>query len=94
MRGARPQDNDELSKLLMDERRLQQLLQGPQNRGPQARSMKLIGRSNPRYRWERYWKSNEELKAMKKPMYVCLLSESSLLKVLRMRLMMKQPQVL
>lgn len=83
MRGSRPQDNDELGKLLMDERRLQQLLHGPQNRGPQNRSMKLIGRSNPRYRWERYWKSKDELKAMKRPMYVWLLM-MFLLKVLRM----------
>ncbi|CAM1507130.1 Fc.00g067710.m01.CDS01 [Cosmosporella sp. VM-42] len=60
MRGAR-QDIDELGKLLMDERRLTELLNGPQNR-----SLKLLGRSNPRYRWEQYWKTEEELKAMSK----------------------------
>ncbi|KAF5022235.1 hypothetical protein F66182_5720 [Fusarium sp. NRRL 66182] len=54
-------DNDELGKLLADERRLTQLLHGPQNR-----SAKLIGRSNPRYCWEQYWKPDEELSAMPK----------------------------
>lgn len=34
---------------------------------PQMRSQRLIGKSNPRYRWERYYKSEEELKKMKKP---------------------------
>ncbi|OJD38932.1 cation efflux family protein [Diplodia corticola] len=29
---------------------------------PQMRSQRLIGNSNPRYRWEQYWKSDEELK--------------------------------
>ncbi|KAI4143499.1 MAG: hypothetical protein LQ341_002902 [Variospora aurantia] len=35
---------------------------------PQMRSMRLIGNSNPRYQWEKYYKSDEELKQMKKPM--------------------------
>ena len=47
-----------------DERRLSSVLYGPQ-----MRSQRLIGNSNPRYRWERYWKTVEELKPMKKPMY-------------------------
>ena len=34
---------------------------------PQMRSMRLIGNSNPRYRWEQYYKSDEDLKKMKKP---------------------------
>jgi hypothetical protein len=34
---------------------------------PQIRSMRLIGNSNPRYRWQQYYKSEEELKKMKKP---------------------------
>ncbi|KNG45155.1 cation diffusion facilitator 10 [Stemphylium lycopersici] len=34
---------------------------------PQMRSQRLIGNSNPRYKWERYYKSDEELKGMKKP---------------------------
>ncbi|KAI9839656.1 MAG: hypothetical protein M1819_002282 [Sarea resinae] len=32
---------------------------------PQMRSMRLIGNSNPRYQWEQYLKSEEELKDMK-----------------------------
>ncbi|RMJ08020.1 hypothetical protein BHE90_006734 [Fusarium euwallaceae] len=60
---VRPHDNDELGRLLSDERRLTQLLNGPQNR-----SAKLIGRSNPRYRWEQYWKPEEELASMSKPL--------------------------
>ena len=34
---------------------------------PQMRSQRLIGNSNPRYRWEQYWKTEEELKKLKKP---------------------------
>lgn len=34
---------------------------------PQMRSMRLIGSNNPRYQWEQYYKSDEELKKMKKP---------------------------
>ncbi|KAF2272779.1 uncharacterized protein EI97DRAFT_436706 [Westerdykella ornata] len=34
---------------------------------PQVRSQRLIGNSNPRYRWERYYKTEDELKKMKKP---------------------------
>ncbi|KAF2787069.1 cation diffusion facilitator 10 [Melanomma pulvis-pyrius CBS 109.77] len=34
---------------------------------PQMRSQRLIGNSNPRYKWERYFKTDEELKKMKKP---------------------------
>lgn len=34
---------------------------------PQMRSMRLIGNSNPRYKWEKYYKTDEELKGMKKP---------------------------
>ena len=34
---------------------------------PQMRSMRLIGQNNPRYRWEQYYKSPEELKRYKKP---------------------------
>ncbi|EON65949.1 hypothetical protein W97_05191 [Coniosporium apollinis CBS 100218] len=35
---------------------------------PQMRSQRLIGNSNPRYRWEQYWKTEEELKKMSKPL--------------------------
>ncbi|KAF1915497.1 hypothetical protein BDU57DRAFT_499611 [Ampelomyces quisqualis] len=34
---------------------------------PQMRSQRLIGNSNPRYKWEKYYKSDEDLKSMKKP---------------------------
>ena len=34
---------------------------------PQMRSMRLIGKNNSRYQWEQYYKSDEELKKMKKP---------------------------
>lgn len=34
---------------------------------PQMRSMRLIGNSNPRYHWHQYYKSDNELKKMKKP---------------------------
>ncbi|KAF2115035.1 cation efflux family-domain-containing protein [Lophiotrema nucula] len=34
---------------------------------PQMRSQRLIGNSNPRYRWEKYFKTDEELKGMAKP---------------------------
>lgn len=34
---------------------------------PQMRSMRLIGNSNPRYRWQRYYKTEEQLKQMTKP---------------------------
>ena len=56
-------EDDDIERLLRDETRLSQIL-----KGPQARSMNLIGKSNPRYRWDRYWKEEHELEAMKKPM--------------------------
>jgi len=56
-------EEDDIERLLRDETRLGQVL-----RGPQVRSMNLIGKSNPRYRWERYWKQEDELEAMKKPL--------------------------
>lgn len=48
-----------------EERRLSIILNGPQ-----MRSQRLIGNSNPRYCWERYWKTEDDLKKMKKPLYV------------------------
>lgn len=62
-RNPRPADDDEIEALLRDETRLSQILHGPQ-----VRSMNLFGKSNPRYRWERYWKSEEELADMKPAM--------------------------
>lgn len=35
---------------------------------PQMRSMRLIGNSNPRYRWQRYYKTPEQLKGYSKPL--------------------------
>lgn len=57
-------DEDEaIERLLKDEGRLTRILQGPL-----ARSMNLIGESNPRYRWESYWRNEDDLKTMKKPL--------------------------
>ncbi|KAH6854378.1 hypothetical protein B0I37DRAFT_361808 [Chaetomium sp. MPI-CAGE-AT-0009] len=50
---------DELSR--RDERRLSAILNSAN-----IRSMRLIGSSNPRYCWERYWKTEAELAAMSK----------------------------
>lgn len=52
---------DDIARLLANEQRLSQILHGPQ-----ARSMNLIGKSNPRYRWETYWKREHELRSMPK----------------------------
>ncbi|KAF3348936.1 hypothetical protein VD0002_g3942 [Verticillium dahliae] len=46
-----------------EERRLSQMIFSPQ-----MRSMRLIGNSNPRYQWDRYWKTQEQLRAMTKPL--------------------------
>lgn len=56
-------EDDDIAKLLANEQRLSQILNG----APQARSMNLIGKSNPRYRWEQYWKRDDELKTMTRP---------------------------
>lgn len=45
-----------------DDRRLSAILNNPQ-----MRSMRLIGRAK-RYRWERYWKTEEQLRAMTQPL--------------------------
>ena len=58
-----PSEIDEFRRSAGDERRLSAMLFGPQ-----MRSQRLIGNSNPRYRWEKYWKTEEELKGMKKSM--------------------------
>ena len=60
-RMSRDADTDDYRS--SEERRLSAVLLGPQ-----MRSQRLIGNSNPRYRWDRYWKTEEELKKMKKPM--------------------------
>lgn len=43
-----------------EERRLNDILNGPH-----VRSMRLIGNSNTRYQWAKYWKTEEELKKIK-----------------------------
>lgn len=37
---------------------------------PKMRSQRLIGNSNPRYRWEQYWTPENVLKLLKKALYV------------------------
>lgn len=37
---------------------------------PHLRYLRLIGDNNPRYQWDQYRKTDEELEKMKKPMYV------------------------
>ncbi|KAI0863219.1 hypothetical protein F4860DRAFT_502019 [Xylaria cubensis] len=54
---------DEHRRSQADERRLNQILNSDQ-----VRSMRLIGNPNPRYKWERYWKTEEQLKALKEPL--------------------------
>lgn len=45
---------------LAEETRLAELLNGPH-----MRSMRLIGNGNMRYQWEKYWKTEEQLRAIK-----------------------------
>ncbi|KAI9745543.1 MAG: hypothetical protein M1818_001077 [Claussenomyces sp. TS43310] len=58
----KPTDNDSDGHRQREDRRSSMILNGSQ-----MRSMRLIGNSNPRYRWQQYWKTEEELKKMKKP---------------------------
>jgi len=60
-RDSRDEEREDFNR--GEERRLSAVLNGPF-----ARSQRLIGNSNPRYQWERYWKTEEEMKTMKKPM--------------------------
>ncbi|KAK1725762.1 hypothetical protein CaCOL14_011367 [Colletotrichum acutatum] len=57
----RDSDDDHHHRSAAEERRLSELIFGPQ-----MRSMRLIGNSNPRYQWERYWKTEAELEVMPK----------------------------
>ncbi|KAI1498849.1 hypothetical protein F5X99DRAFT_411676 [Biscogniauxia marginata] len=50
-------------RLQQDERRLSQILQSTP-----MRSMRLIGNSNLRYKWARYWKTEEQLSTYSKPL--------------------------
>lgn len=70
-------ETDEESRIVNDERRrptfseidARRMSLGPDVlMTPQMRSMRLIGNSNPRYRWQKYYKSDDELKKMKKPL--------------------------
>ncbi|KAL0936599.1 cation diffusion facilitator 10 [Colletotrichum truncatum] len=54
--------DDDHRRSAAEERRLSEIIFGPH-----MRSMRLIGNSNPRYQWERYWKTEAELQAMSKP---------------------------
>ena len=60
-RSSGGEDNGDFDFRRSDDRRLSAVLFGPQ-----MRSQRLIGNSNPRYRWEQYWKTEEELKPMKR----------------------------
>lgn len=57
-------DDVEDQRARAEERRMSAILNTPH-----MRSMRLIGKNNTRYRWESYWKTEDELKAMRKPMY-------------------------
>ncbi|KAH6685252.1 cation efflux family protein [Plectosphaerella plurivora] len=61
-RLLRRRSNDSPRRPTAEERRLSQIIFSPQ-----MRSMRLIGNSNPRYQWDRYWKTQEQLKTMSKP---------------------------
>jgi hypothetical protein len=65
LRHIRDAQEDDASehRSLAEERRMSAILNGPH-----IRSIRLIGNSNPRYRWERYWKTEEQLKQMKPKM--------------------------
>lgn len=54
------EDDEDERRPLAEERRLNAILTGPH-----MRSMRLIGNSSPRHSWERYWKTEEQLSAMK-----------------------------
>ncbi|ETS86439.1 hypothetical protein PFICI_00267 [Pestalotiopsis fici W106-1] len=56
------EDDATSRRSLYEERRLSAVLMSRP-----VRSMRLIGNSNPRYRWERYWVPEEQLASMRKP---------------------------
>ncbi|KAI1338580.1 hypothetical protein F5Y15DRAFT_121983 [Xylariaceae sp. FL0016] len=60
---AHSEPDDEMHRRTSgEEHRLSQLLSSAP-----MRSMRLIGNSNPRYQWEKYWKTEEQLKGLKGP---------------------------
>ncbi len=54
---------DEIAR--RDERRMSAILNSSH-----MRSMRLIGNTNPRYCWERYWKTEAELAALSNSLFV------------------------
>ena len=46
-----------------EDRRMSQVLNSTQ-----MRSMRLIGNSNPKYKWARYWKPEEQIRTLSKPL--------------------------
>ncbi|KAK8088127.1 hypothetical protein PG997_003088 [Apiospora hydei] len=58
--GIDPDSGEPARRSFSEERRLSHILNSDQ-----VRSMRLIGSSNPRYNWRRYWKTEEQLEAMK-----------------------------
>jgi cation diffusion facilitator family transporter len=60
--------SDELHRFVPGEIDARRMSLGPEIlMTPQMRSMRLIGNSNPRYKWQQYYKTEDELKKMKKP---------------------------
>jgi hypothetical protein len=55
-------DEDDLRRMMAEERRVSIILSGPQ-----MRSHFLIGSENRKHQWERYWKTESELKRFKRP---------------------------
>ncbi|KAK7951246.1 uncharacterized protein PG986_006974 [Apiospora aurea] len=58
--GIDPDSGEPARRSFSEERRLSHILNSDQ-----VRSMRLIGSSNPRYNWRRYWKTEEQLEEMK-----------------------------
>lgn len=58
--GSSVGDGEHERRPAADERRLAELLHEPH-----MRSMRLIGYSNTRYQWAKYWKTDEQLKSIK-----------------------------
>lgn len=68
--GIESADDEELGRRTSGEEDFDDFRRSAVLMGPQMRSQRLIGNSNPRYRWDRYWKTEEQLKGMKGPMQV------------------------
>ncbi|KAI9781441.1 MAG: hypothetical protein M1839_006035 [Geoglossum umbratile] len=69
--GRRPSsifDLDSEADLEREDRERRQSIGALALMAPQMRSVRLIGSSNPRYQWEQYIKTEEELRQMRKPL--------------------------